>query len=97
LLVKAVTAAGLRLHRLEGDRERHQAAAQQQHAHHILRAQMLADQLAGHQGDQQRPQAARDRISVTEIAVGIGFQQERVVRDVHDHRDRQQSVGHPVT
>ena len=59
--------------------ERDQAEAQQQDAGDVLRPQVLADEAARHQRHQQRPQPARDRIGVAQIAVGIGLQQERVV------------------
>ena len=66
----------------ERHRQRHQAAAQQHHADDVLGPEVLADQLARHQRDQQWPQPARDRIGVAEIAVGVGLEQEGVVRDV---------------
>ena len=74
--------------------ERHQPEAQQKHADDVLGAQLLADEAARHQRHQQRPQAARDRIGVAEVAVRIGLQQERVIEDV-DQRPRRSGTSTP--
>jgi hypothetical protein len=71
------------------------AAGDREHRRGPLRRRRLGEEQRGGDGDDQRRGAARDRIDLAEVAVGIGPDQEQFVAAVERRAEQQPKPGRP--